>query len=330
MRTYDHFGLSLGCIPEGLVKHKVMNVLVQGFWYRSRHSGCDRSAFMRYRANYYDVEDRQAFVLNALEEALPGAQVVGIKEFFEIHDGDGDLERLREVMLEFAQNAARSEYRTTAQTQELAEHDALFMWSIVKANRAGGERPRTVLGGRAYIITTSGRYVRAAERMNLRERPSARPQTLLGLLEMVGGATITDRQMVALMENPLLQLAVDACWPAVQLLLQAGLDLSDKSITRLRHDSATKFDRCITSLREVDAADDEAVYRRHLDLAREAPELGYRLSPMLARVRELGEVKEHQIKKIMEENTELREAIRQFGKRKERWLRRFDRNRKQT
>jgi len=159
-------------------------------------------------------------------------------------------------------------------------------------------------------------------------RPSARPQTVLSLLEMVGGALISDGQMVALMENPLLQLAVDACWGDVQLLLDAGLDLSDKTITRLRHDCSQQLDTYITGLRRVDAENHEAVYQRHLDLARKAPELGYRLSPSLARVRELGEVKEQEIRRVMEDNVELREAIKQFGRKKERWLRRSDKKRK--
>jgi len=123
----------------------------------------------------------------------------------------------------------------------------------------------------------------------------------------------------------LLQLAAEACWGDIQVLLDAGLDLSGKTITRLRHDCTGQLDKCITDLREVDGDDEEAVFRTHLNLARKAPELGYQLGPPLARVRELAESKaEGEIKALMEENAELREAIKEFGRRKERWLRRSD------
>ena len=107
--------------------------------------------------------------------------------------------------------------------------------------------------------------------------------------------------------------------------MDAGLDLSGKTITRLRHDCSGQLDICITDLREVDGDDQEAVYRTRLKLARKGPQLGYQLGPPLARVRELAESKtEGEIKALMEENAELREAIREFGKRKASWLRRSD------
>lgn len=328
-KTYDYFGEALASLPEELAVAKVENTLVRGYWYHRRGRSCSRRGFMAYRANHFNVTNSAQFVGDVVREALPGVQIQPIDSYFDVPTEPEHFARVCEAMLELAQKSHLSAYRTDEQSQELASHDALLMTAVLAHNTAAGANPGAVLGRRAFILTTSGRYVRAAKMCGIDDRVSTRPHILVSLLEMVGPSSLEDHNFVPLFENPLLQQAADMSWDNIRVLLDAGIDLRNKTLTRLRHDTEQRLATAISDVREVPEEDEDLAVAKDTALLDEAEALGYKAIPSIAELRKALDEGEGKVRDLMSENEELREAVTTFGRKKARWLRRFDRQRQQ-
>jgi hypothetical protein len=317
--------VSLAEVPQELAGCTILNVLVRGFYEAHRDEGCLRREFMAYRANYFDPSNSGAFVADVIAEALPGVRVEAIERFFGLGLDDGELEPVRAAMYEFAKSSILSEYRTDDQNRKLAELDARLMLAVVEQREAVPAPAKGILGPTAYIVTDSRRYIRAAEKCGIGHCVSARPQSLTALLEMVAPSSLTDRQFVALFENPLLYQSAERCWGDIEMLVEAGVRIRGVSITRLRHDTEQRLHQAISDFRDADEDDVDDTRQKHDALLAETKRLGYRPTPLLASLIDEGEAKDAELTRMMAENAELREAVNSFGQRKARWLRRFDR-----
>ena len=98
------------------------------------------------------------------------------------------------------------------------------------------------------MITSSSKYLRAAKNVGLRDVVTSRPQTLVALLDVIGGIKIEPQDFVRLFENPLLINAVQQAWDDVEVLLESGVDLRDKSLSRLRWDLDQELHSKISAL----------------------------------------------------------------------------------
>ncbi len=329
-RTYEFFGAQILALNDELALTHIQNALVRGYWYLTQSTGrASREDFLRYRDNYFDAHDPIPFVAEVIREALPGVYISPISSFLEISSTESELAPVEAAMHELAEKSPLRPYRTAEQTRELAHVDARLMVTIEKYNRGFAQSRNTVLGAKAYIVTSSGRYLRAAVRLNSDARVSARPQILTALLELTGPGQINDREFVALFENPLLQNAVASCWGDVKVLLDGGVELKGKSIVRLRHDVEKQLHEEILNLKQADIRADESEDTdptagdiEHVALLDRAEELGYRPITLISRLREEGKLKDDKMAELAAQNEELREAVKRFGRKKERWLRR--------
>lgn len=327
VRTYDYFEDYLNSLKEELLTAQVQNALVKGYWYYAHGRGCYRKGFMKYRQNYYDEVSKIVFVAEVAREALPGVNIGAIADVLGVDVDKSKVEPVRTVMLELSRASARSVYATEEQIAKLADNDTLLMLAIAKYNESSNGDSKTMLRNKGYIITTSGRYIRAAQRLNLDVRVSTRPHILVGLMEMFSPSGIDDRQFVALFENPIIQLSIDKCWSGVEVLLAAGIELRGVSITRLKHDVETRLHEYISVIHKAEE-DDDAMVDRQIKLVQAAEEQGYRPNTIVATLMAKGTTVEDELKKLAEENEVLRDAVKSFGRKKERWLRRLDRLRK--
>ena len=332
-RTYDYFGAGLAAMSEELCTVRIWNALVAGFWYRSRVQGwTTRADFMRYRENYFDAENPMGFAADVVRESLPSVEMGKIASILQVSISESEVDAAQSVLMDIAAGTLKGKDRTEEQNRELASQDAQLMLSVSKYNLSPGESTNAILENKAYILTSSGRYLRAAEKLEVDPRLATRPHILVALLDMIEPSSLDDRQFVSLFENPLLQQSVEACWVDIKVLLDAGLELREKSITRLRYDVEKRLHTQISSLRQADAVvgdEDEAEPhvgdKEHIALLDEAERLGYQPTRLLAKLREEGKVKETEIARLAAENEELREAVMRFGKKKARWLRRLER-----
>jgi len=245
------------------------------------------------------------------------------------------VEKVRPAMLEVAQQAEMSLLRTEEQTKQLAERDSQLMCAVAEYNKSADSFKKSVLGQRAYILSSATRYRRVAKKVGVVAEVATRPHILIALLELIEPSPIGDRQFLALLENPLLQGSVAICWEKIKILLDAGIELKDKSMTRLRHDVENALDVQIAGLREADRvagdsdeADPEAGDKEHVALLERAESLGYRSTRLLSKLKEDGKLKAGQLARLAAENEDLRLAVARFGAKKARWLRRLDRQKR--
>jgi len=327
VRTYDYFADYLNSLTEELLTYKVHNALVKGYWYYEHSKGCYRDGFMKYRKNYYDQGSKEAFVAEVMQDALPGVSIGPVVDLLGVDVDQSKVEPVRNVMLDLCRASSRSVLRTEEQIAELADNDTLLMLAITKYNESSSTNSKTVLRNRGYIITTSGRYIRAAQSLNLDVQVSTRPQILIGLMEMFSPSDIDDRQYVALFENPIIQQSIDKCWSGIKVFLAAGIELSGVSITRLKHDVETRLQKYVSAILETKEDDDEKIDKQ-IEIVQVAEKQGYQPNTIVASLMAKGANAENELKRLAEENEVLREAVKSFGRKKERWLRRFELTRK--
>jgi hypothetical protein len=327
VHTFDYHEEYLNSLTEELLTAQVQNALVKGYWYYARGRGCYRDGFMKYRKNYYDDDMGEAFVTDVTKEALPTVSIGAITTELGVEVDPAKYADVRSVMLEFSQASGKGLLRTDEQNAKVADTDALLMLTVAQHNVSPTPASKSLLRNNAYIITSSGRYIRAAQRLSLAVLVSTRPHILAGLIEMFSPSGIDDRQFVALFENPIIQQSAQRCWGEIKVLLDAGIELRGVSMTRLKHDVETVLHEHISAIKEI-TEDEDAKVDRQIELVEAAEKKGYAPNAVVATLMAKGTTAEDELKKLSEENEILRDAVKSFGRKKDRWLKRLERTRK--
>jgi hypothetical protein len=336
-RTFDYFGGGINGLSAELATERVWNALVRGYWHSTVEKGrlATRDGFLRYRENYFDASAPTAFVRQALADALPAAIVLSTAAIAQSGWAAEDEQRLTDVFGHVAQRSPKAPDRTEEQRRALAAVDARLFLAIHVQNQKAKD-VGVILGQAAYIVTSSGRFVRAGRDAGQPFAFSTRPQVLAALIGLVTPRSIGDREYVGLFENPLLHRVVDETWPELKVLLVAGLDLREKSLTRLKADVEQRLHEHIIRLERADTAAEQAEDQvagtkeehaddEHLVLLKEAKRYGYRTVPLLEDLLAREEAQAGEMARLAEENAALRDRIQRFGKKHERWLRRLKR-----
>ncbi len=158
------------------------------------------------------------------------------------------------------------------------------------------------------------------------------------MLDVIGGIKIEPHDFVLLFENPLIINAVQQAMGDVEQLLDSGIDLHDKSLSRLRWDLDQGLHSKISALISAesqaasteDESDSKSTDERYTDLIKSASEQGYRNIPEIeVFLREIqakdmkAEELEQAYNDLLKKFTEIESQISHFGKRKQNYLRRM-------
>jgi hypothetical protein len=175
-------------------------------------------------------------------------------------------------------------------------------------------------------------------KLGLTERVTTSPQSLLGLLDVVGLTTVSPGELSALYINPLLANAVSEIWPDAEALARAGVELSGQSLPRLRRVFDQKLHAMLTRAAESDAPvspeDDElhgeAEAQNYIAILDAAKDRGLRLIPPAQTLKDTidrGRMEAHesiaQVAQFKQALDKMEELIGQFGARRQRYLRRM-------
>ena len=171
---------------------------------------------------------------------------------------------------------------------------------------------------------------------------TVRPSALASLQELIGTFEVPPSEFVQLFDNPLLETVVGSVWPDLEKLVRSGVSLRGKSLQRLRFDLDNALHAQILSLSKAEEDEEsnsgptEAPDEQFLELLNTATRRGYSLIPEVDALRvriDSSEQRAHELQAVLDEvntkNQELEEQIAFFGKRKQRYLRRFLRGEKQ-
>lgn len=338
-KTYYYFGRKLLSLTDSFIDEKVGNVFVKGYYYGIKNGGIQINAkFDDYIENYYESRAPYKFLKDVIHISFP--EGIEILDLGTLHSGkisDEVLGKLHDELLALILRSKKSEYRKKEENEELAKTDAKLFLDVVYLNQKDAVFG-SILGGSCYLITASGRYLRSAGKIGLKDVVTTRPQSLIGILDLIGDINISPSEFVDLFENPLLIYAVTQAWDDVQELVNSGIDLQGKSISRLRWDLDQGLHEKIVALKEADEraettedaeGESDSVY---IKLIKSADSCGYGRIPELKSIMqdlERSEKGKNDISKKFEELAckykDLEEAITHFGKKKQRYLRRLAR-----
>ncbi|MBK8521457.1 MAG: hypothetical protein IPL54_11515 [Chitinophagaceae bacterium] len=339
-RSYTFFGESLHGLNEEFVEYEVKNLFVQGYFhYYKRH----KTNFINYLSNYYDDRNPVSFFKDVIYDVLPSEIEIIDLATLNITIPPADFEKFKNKLHEKLLKQEKAKYRTEEQTKELATNDTLLYLTCYYLNRQK-LNPGKVLGGKAYLLTQSMKYLKCAKDVGLVDIVTAKPQTLATLLDLVGKVEIHPREYIKLMDNPLLIYCVDQCWTDVQMLVKSGIDLDGKSIPRLRWDLQETLHESIATYNNT-AVDESDLGNRKLNqneklqkfftLLKDAKKLGYKNLPeMDSFIEELetkDDITEDLNVKLTEISTQyetLKSEVERFGKRRQYYLDKISKKKK--
>jgi len=328
-------------LSDSFVDVQVGNVFVKGYYYgRLNGSILPSVTFEQYLSNYFEPTDALPFLVEVLKSTFPtGVEFSDPSKLLEAGIPEERISTLATELAQVVSFSRKTEYRSPEEIERLARTDSeLFFAAHQLSSEQADKSSGRFLGSYCYLITASGRYRRGAKKIGLRDTVTTRPQTLMALLELVGHIELSPTQFVNLFENPLLIYAVTQSWPDVQALLDSGIMLHNKSIARLRWDLAHELHNQIVRVEESEqsidiedeTADTSKAEQEYINLLRSAASHGYRRIPgldLLMKSLEKAEVdmrsKEKSIDEKLESHEELEKMIAQFGKRKQKYLRRL-------
>ena len=338
-RTYHFFGSKLLSMSEFLVDIRVWNVFVAGYYYgRVKGMVSSETSYDRYLENYSDRSSPLAFFTRVVRDRLPEEVAITEVDTLLVEELDEKMvSSLTSSLATVTSKRKKSEYRSPEQIEDLARTDARLFLAALQLSKESA-RTESLLGGCCYVVTSSSKYVQCAEATGLRDVVTSRPEALLALLEVIGGFTVSPEEYLWLFENPLVAGAVEQVWPDVEVMLDSGIELRDRSLARLKWDLDRGIHDRITALVEADA-DVEGEReggvpgggdKEFTELIKAAGGRGYGRIPELdVFLQELEETEaraeslQEAYDELLQRHERLEEQITYFGKRKQRYLRRI-------
>jgi hypothetical protein len=341
-RTYYYFGPKLLTLNKMFVDERIGNVFVKGYYHGYMDGSISpRITFQEYLQNYYEPSAPAKFITDVIATTFPaGIEIMNPTTLLTENIPKDQLSALGDVLLDLILKSPKSAYRSKKECEELAETDARLFLTALYLSGKSEETSGHILGGQCYLITESARYLRSAPKIGLRDVVTTRPQSLIALMDLIGGIKITPTEFVSLFENPLLIYAVSKAWDDVQALLDSGVLLEGKSIARLRWDLDQGLHENIAAYKEAEAkaeateepADEEITDEKYLDLLKAAESGGYAKIPELdflikavERAENDAKAKSDAYDELLQKYAELEENIKHFGRRKQRYLKRISR-----
>lgn len=337
VRSYNYFRNTFDVVDELVIEDKIPNVFVKDY-YQAVHKNSLNMSFNKYLSNYLNKEASYDYMVDLIKDRLP--KKVQIKEVSSLLNEEipaDILENLTKEIYNETVKTFKSLSRSIDENEEIARNDAKFYLTSYYLTKGMKKNEKEILSGDYYLITTSNRAVRCARKLNIYGDVIVKPQTILGLLESVGFFTPTSRDVVSLFDNPFLINAVNENWSSLKDLVDAGIDLSGKNIVRLKWDLDETLHKYFT-YKSSDNADseenenDSEPQNEVIDLddfanlAKEVKSKGYKFIPTVDKL--IDDYEKTKADKNEQEriNSELSKSIEKFGKRKQHYLKKIQKN----
>jgi len=343
-KTYNYFGHTLLQLTPAVVEDRVWNVFVKGYYFALLSNRIPGSVtYSEYISNFYEPRNARQFLYDVVAETLPdGVEIASLASLRPDRLTDGEIEDFAERLKADLTGSKKSRYRKEEDEAKLARTDATLFLTALRMNPADESTSTDVLGGACYLVTETFRYTRVARSFGVHSTVTVRPSALASLQELIGTFEVPPSEFVQLFDNPLLETVVGSVWPDLEKLVRSGVSLRGKSLQRLRFDldNALHSQILILSKAEDDVDSNsgptEAPDEQFLELLNTATRRGYSLIPEVDALRvriDSSEQRAHELQAVLDEvnskNQELEQQIAFFGKRKQRYLRRFLRGEKQ-
>lgn len=238
-RNYNYFKNTFDVIDELIIDEKIANVFVKGYYTALKQSSISSTtSFKRYLSNYYEPSQAYEFMQEIIKLNLNKRIVFKtLNEIDTSHIPTELLEKLTNIIYDETIKTAKAQYRSDEENKSIAYTDARQYLTAYFLNKVDCSKDaNTILPGDFYLITSSVRTLRCAFKINLKQNVIVNPSTLLNIFDQIGIFSAGAKEIVNLFDNPFLYEVVNQNWDEIKKLVNAGVDLRDKNILRLKLD----------------------------------------------------------------------------------------------
>ena len=287
--NYRRFAKMLNAVKREAIELKANNVFVKDFCLydlETKH----RQTIKQYMNNNF-ISD---------EEPLDFMKQV-IRDHLRIEPGNDDKLEVDQEYQEYMEELTKKIYRRTRDTdsdkwrsdeevETLSRTDARLYLSVLSLNKIIKDSSMgELLRANAYLVTGTTKSLKSAQEMRIHRRFVTRPELLINLMVEIGEFNDQKQGFVNLFENPFLAHVLDTNWEMIRNLSEVGLNMHDKSITKLKKDLGVVYHKYLTKEADVEIIDttpnfDVVRIRRAKDFfafAEEVNKLDYQFIPEL-------------------------------------------------
>lgn len=282
INTFNYFGNSLFSLNDEFVDTMIGNLFVHGYYYKYKGTSSKKS-FYNYIENYFDSTEPENFFAELFETYMPFNIQIKDLDSFNISYPQEQFEALQESLIKRLENSSKAKYRNDEQTQELAKTDAKLFLTTYYLNQSEN-KTNAILGGKAYLLTLSQRFVRCANEVNIKDIVTNNPRTLASILELMGKTNYNPQDFIKSFDNPLFIYAIDQSKSSIETLVKAGIELTDKNLPRLRRDLQKSLHKHIAEYEKTGSTTSNDISRKnetekYMQLLDEAKKVGYNTIP---------------------------------------------------
>lgn len=334
-RNFNYFRNTFEAIDESVVYEKVKNVFVIDYFVSRLNQSQDYSAesFSSYLSNIYEPSAPHEFMLEVMRTRLPKGIRIGDTDLQQSADINSvEREELTKTIYDETIKTAKAAYRTDEENMQIAKTDAdLFLTArnLNKGQPIG--KDKTLLYGKAYLITNSTRSIRCAKAKGIFSPVVAKPNVLIALISEIGLFDVSNKTIINLLGNPFLAEVVEHNWDGMKSLIDSGVDLRGKELPRLKHDlkhvihTLLTIDSSEKELTDPEKNEDMTVpqmedLNQYIHYANILHNKGYKLIPTAEKLIQVFEKlkEDHENQQII--NDRIKKELEKIGKGKQRYL----------
>lgn len=238
-RNYNYFKNTFDVVDEFIIEEKIANVFVKGYYTAIKQGAIKSStSFKTYLSNYYEPTQAYEFMQEVIKENISKSIVfLKIEEINTNNIPVELIEKLSNAIYDETIKTAKSIYRSEEENRSIANTDSKQFLTAYFLNKADtSKKVNIILPGDYYIVTSSTRTLRCAYKIDLKQNVVVNPATLLNIFDQIGMFKVGAKEIVNLFDNPFLIEIVNQNWDDIKKLVNAGGNLRDKNISRLKLD----------------------------------------------------------------------------------------------
>lgn len=286
--NYKRFAKMLKAINRETVELKANNVFVKDFCLYDLESNHRQTIKQYMDNNYLDNDEPLEFMKQVIRDELkiePGNDALEVDQEYQPY-----MEGLKDRICQRTRKKDSDKWRSEEEIEALSKTDARLYLSVLSMNKKIKDSDRgELLRASAYLVTGTTKSIKSAQEMGIHRNFVTRPELLINLMAEIGEFDDPKQGFVNLFDNPFLAHVVDSNWVMIRNLSEAGLNMHDKSTTKLKKDLGTVYHKYLTNDADVEVIDTtqdfDVVKIKHAKdffaFADDVNELDYQLIPEL-------------------------------------------------
>lgn len=331
--NYNYIKNSFDSVDENIVSQQIHNVFVKGYYTGIIDNTIPRiTAFKQYLSNYIDESSPRSFLIEVINHYFPNTfQIKDLSEISNKVIDNDQIERLTEKINNITKQTFKAQWRSPEENLDISRNDARMYLTAYNLNNINQSTETTILPHNYYLLTNSTRAARCGLKEGLKTSVSVKPEILISLFEQLGSFEMKSKEFLNIFENPYLAEIANDCWDNIKLLIESGVDLSGKNPVRLKYDLNDTIHEFLTtdngdSIDDVDENENEI--KDFSQFVEKVKSKGYKFSQNIEAFLTEHKALQEDLQQQKELLSRMNEEIAIFGKRKQKYLERIAKNKK--